>query len=70
VLVLAAADSGGYRRLPLLLAGTGDIGHTAQLMRELADILHVPYLFCADAASWKSELARARARPPLRVGGM
>lgn len=68
LLVLASPE--GYRRLPLMLVGTGEIGRAAQLAEKLAEILHVPYLFGADAAGWEAELRRARRRPPLRVGGM
>lgn len=68
LLVLADPPNGGYRRLPLLLTNDG-IG-AARLMRQLADVLEVPFLFNADAEGWKAESIRARGRPPLRSGGM
>lgn len=66
VLVLASADK-KYLRLPILL--TSDFVGAARLMRRLADTLHVPFLFSADAAGWKEEAARAKTRPALRAGG-
>ena len=67
LLVLASRDTGVYHRLPILL--TSDFVGAAQLMQELAHTMHVPYLFCADAAGWKAEEIRAKERPPLRIGG-
>ena len=67
LLVLGSSEQGVYHRLPLLL--TSDFVGAARLMRILADVLHVPYLICADADGWKAEKARARNRPPLRSGG-
>jgi hypothetical protein len=43
-------------------------GCAARLMRRLADVLSVPYLFHADAAGWQQEEARAKTRPPLSSG--
>lgn len=68
LLVLSAVDNATYYRLPFLL--TGDVVGAARLMQRLATTLHVPYLYCADAKGWKAEEARARARQPLRGGGM
>ena len=67
LLVLRPADGTAYRRVPILL--TGDFVGAARLVGQLADVLGVPYLFDADTAGWKAEAARARGRPPLRVGG-
>lgn len=67
LLVLASCDESSYHRLPLVL--TGDVAPAARLLQRLARILHVPFLFCADAEGWKAEAMRARKRPPLRSGG-
>jgi hypothetical protein len=67
LLVLASTGEAGYHRLPVML--TGDYVGAARLMQRLAHTLQVPYLFCADAAGWKAEAARAKSRPPLRSGG-
>jgi hypothetical protein len=68
LLVLASPDEAACPRLPILL--TGDLVGAARLMQQLAHILHVPYLFSADAAGWKAEAQRAQQRPPQKVGGM
>jgi hypothetical protein len=49
---------------------TGDFVNAARLVRQLADVLGVPYGFNADAAGWKAEAARSRGRPPQQVGGV
>ncbi len=67
LLVLRSLTDGAYHRVPLFL--TGDCVGAARLMQRLADVLHVPYLFHADAAGWKAESIRASRRPPLRAGG-
>ncbi len=67
LLVLASSEGAAYHRHPILL--TGDFVGAARLMRSLAQTLHVPYLFCADAEGWKAEEIRARERPALRTGG-
>jgi hypothetical protein len=38
-------------------------------MRQLADVLEVPFLFCADDQGWKEEEIRAKSRPPMRCSG-
>jgi len=68
LLVLTPLNNAAYHRLPILL--TGDFVGAAKLMQGLAQTLHVPYLFCADAAGWKAEAIRAKDRPPLRTGGV
>lgn len=68
LLVLHPSGNGVNRRLPILL--TSDFAGSARLMRELADVLQVPFLFNADAAGWKAEAIIAKTRPPLRCGGM
>jgi hypothetical protein len=68
LLVLANAQQCESQRLPLLV--TGDCAGGSQLMRRLADVLQVPFLFHADAAGWQAESVRASSRPPLRSGGM
>jgi hypothetical protein len=68
LLVLAGSEGAPYVRLPILL--TGDMPGAARLMQELAHVLHVPYLFGADAAGWRLEEQRERHRPPLRAGGI
>lgn len=67
LLVLQADEGSGYRRVPLLL--TQDFAGAARLMRQLADVLRVPYLFCADAKGWKEEIKRSKSRAPLQSGG-
>jgi len=67
LLVLASSKEAVSHRLPVLL--TGDFVGAARLMRRLADALHVPYLFCADAEGWRVEEMPAKDRPPLRIGG-
>jgi hypothetical protein len=67
LLVLASPEEAVYHRLPILL--TSDFVGAARLMQRLADALHVPYLFCADAEGWKAEKIRAKERPPLQIGG-
>jgi hypothetical protein len=67
LVVLASSEEVVYHRLPILL--TGDFAGAARLLKRLADTLHVPYLFCADAEGWKAESIRAKQRPPLRSGG-
>jgi hypothetical protein len=67
LLVLTSPKEGVCHRLPLLL--TSDFVRASRLMQRLADTLHVPYLFCADAEGWKAEAIRAKNRPPLRIGG-
>jgi len=67
LLVLASPQEAAYHRVPLLL--TCDFVGAARLMQRLANILNVPYLFCADAEGWKAEEIRAKKRPPLKVGG-
>ena len=67
LLVLRSLTDGVYHQLPLFL--TIECVGAARLMRRLADVLRVPYLFYADAAGWKEEAMRARSRPPLRAGG-
>lgn len=67
LLVLGCPEEGVYQRLPIVL--TSDFVGAARLVRRLADILQVPYLFCADAEGWKVEEIRAKKRPPLRCGG-
>ena len=67
LLVLASSDEAVYHRLPILL--TSDFVGAARIMQRLAETLHVPYLFCADAEGWKAEKIRANKRPPLRSGG-
>lgn len=68
LLVLSPSNAMKYRRLPVLL--TADSVGAARLMRELAIVLQVPYLFSGDAAGWKAEALRARHRPPLTSGGL
>jgi len=68
LLVLTSPESAAYHRLPILL--TLDYAGAARLMQKLAQILQVPYLFCADAEGWKAEELRARERPPMRAGGL
>ena len=68
LLVLAADEPGHYERLPVLLSS--DETGAARLMRQLADVLGVPYLFHADAAGWQEEEARAKTREPLKTGGI
>ncbi|MBX3413980.1 MAG: hypothetical protein KF708_14920 [Pirellulales bacterium] len=68
LLVLATPEEDNVLRLPLLL--TGDFAGGARLMRRLAEVLEVPYLFHADAAGWRQEADRAKRRQPLRTGGM
>lgn len=68
LLVLSSAGEAGYYRLPILL--TNDFVGASRLMQRLADTLHVPYLYCADAAGWKAESLRAKTRQPLRSGGI
>jgi hypothetical protein len=67
LLVLASPEK-AYHRIPILL--TLDYVGAAKLMQKLAEVLQVPYLFCADSEGWKAEMIRARERPPLRAGGM
>jgi hypothetical protein len=67
LLVVATSEEAEYHRLSLLL--TSDFVGAARLMQRLAHVLHVPYLFCADAEGWKAEEMRAKTRPPLRIGG-
>jgi hypothetical protein len=67
-LLVLSATEGAPTRLPILL--TGDFVGAARLRRTLADTLDVPYLYCADAEGWKADAARAKARPPLRSGGI
>lgn len=68
LLVLSADELEHYERLPILLSS--DATGAARLMRRLADVLSVPYLFHADAAGWQEEEARAATRAPLRSGGI
>jgi hypothetical protein len=68
LLVLAGSEAAPYTRLPILL--TGDMPGAARLMRDLADALHVPYLFGADAAGWRLEEHRAFHRSRLQAGGI
>jgi hypothetical protein len=68
LLVLASPQEATHHRVPLLL--TCDFVGAARLMQRLANILNVPYLFCADAEGWKAEEIRAKKRPPLQVGGV
>jgi hypothetical protein len=68
LLVLRRTDEAVCRRVPILL--TGDFVNAARLVRQLADVLGVPYGFNADAAGWKAEAARSRGRPPQQVGGV
>jgi len=67
LLVLKRSPAGDYYRLPILL--TSDVVGGARLLQRLATTLQVPYLFCADAAGWRAEGARAKTRPPLKHGG-
>jgi hypothetical protein len=64
LLVLSSPGEAIYQRLPLL--ASADLVGTAKLMQRLASALQVPYLFCADAAAWKTESTRAKTRPPIR----
>ena len=66
-LLVLASSAGECHRLPILL--TSDFAGAARLMQRLAETLHVPYLFSADAAGWQTETTRAKARAPLRAGG-
>jgi hypothetical protein len=68
LLVLSQEESPDVDRLPILL--TSDFVGAARLMQKLADVLHVPYLYHADAAGWQAETMRSAKRPPLRSGGM
>jgi hypothetical protein len=60
LLVLTDASNGGYFRIPILLSS--DYARAARLMQQLARVLHVPFLYCADANGWKAELLRAKTR--------
>lgn len=68
LLVLSSDEQEHFQRLPILLSS--DSSGAAQLMRRLADVLAVPYLFHADAAGWQDEEARAKTRRPLHSGGI
>lgn len=68
LLVLTAATDGRHPRLPIVL--TSDCARAAPILRRLADVLEVPFLFNADAAGWTAEKRRAKSRPPLSYGGM
>ena len=68
LLILSKPEEDQYRRVPLLLCG--DFRGAARLMRRLADVLLVPYLFGADTEGWQAECSRAKTRPPLRSGGI
>jgi hypothetical protein len=67
LLVVANPSTEKYVRFPLLLSS--DFAGSARLMQQLAAVLHVPYLFCADAAGVEAERIRAQNRPPLQCGG-
>jgi hypothetical protein len=67
LLVLSNANDPTICRIPILL--TSDFAAAAKTTQRLAEVLEVPYLFSADATGWKNEIARAKSRPPLRVGG-
>ena len=66
LLVVTSTEATPYLRLPILL--TGDMPGAARLMQQLAAVLHVPYLFGADAAGCALEQQRARNRPPQTNG--
>ncbi|MBX9790281.1 MAG: hypothetical protein K2Y37_15290 [Pirellulales bacterium] len=68
LLVVTSDEPGHYERLPILLSS--DATGAARLMRGLADVLGVPYLFHADAAGWQQEEARAKTRLPVKSGGI
>ena len=68
LLVLSSDEQQHFQRLPILLSS--DSSGAARLMRRLADVLAVPYLFHADAAGWQDEEARAKTRRPLHSGGI
>ena len=68
LLVLGETTEAIVHRQPILL--TSDYTGAAQLLKDLASALGVPYLFGGDAKGWKAETRRAAARPPLKVGGM
>lgn len=68
LLVLTPATDGRHPRLPIVL--TSDCARAARILRQLADVLEVPFLFNADAAGWQAEKERAKSRPPLKCGGM
>jgi len=68
LLVLKSAEDTSFHRLPIML--TCDAVGAARLMQQLAAVLQVPFLFCADAAGWKAELMQAKNRPPLRYSGV
>ena len=67
MLILGLKEEMGYDRLPILV--TDDLVGAARLMQSLGVILDVPYLYCADKESWRTEALRAKLRPPLRHGG-
>ncbi len=68
LLVLSSEEPTGYVRVPLLL--TTAAADAAQLMQQLGQLLGVPFLFHADAAAWRAERQRSKARPLLRSGGI
>jgi len=67
LLVLKPPSETTYWRLPLLTCS--DFNGAARMMKQLADLLGVPFLFSGDVAGWKAEARRAKHRPPLKSGG-
>jgi hypothetical protein len=65
--VVVVRGSEGFVRLPLML--TGDFRGAARLLRGVAEVLEVPYLFHGDAEGWNQERRRAQCRPRLKAGG-
>lgn len=68
LLVVAGPDAQEPRRIPILL--NGDFVRSARLLKQLAIILNIPFLFHADEAGWKKESQRAKSRVALKSGGM
>jgi hypothetical protein len=51
--VMTSKNGGKYDRLPIVL--TSDFVGAARLMQRVANVLQVPYLFCADKEGWQAE---------------
>lgn len=68
LLVLSGDKADQIERVPILL--TSETHGAAKLLRRLADVLEVPFLFHAGAAGWQEEESRAKTRLPLSSGAI